>query len=176
MEMIKYKVVLYIAMSLDGYIARKDGSVDWLNDVKGDGADNGYDAFYKNIEVVIMGRNTYEEVLHLSEEFPYKGKKCIVLTQSKKMTNPHVIFTNEDIENLVSHLKAQANGDIWLVGGGELVKSFMEKGLIEELQIAVIPKLLGDGISLFPKGIIPSTFSLQETEKMGDIISLKYKV
>lgn len=77
--MSKHKVVLYIAMSLDGYIARPDGSVDWLYEIEGNGGDNGYSEFYGTVGSVVMGRNTYEEVLKLADEFPMQINRLLSL-------------------------------------------------------------------------------------------------
>ncbi|MBE0338397.1 dihydrofolate reductase family protein [Paenibacillus sp. 23TSA30-6] len=172
------KIVLYIAMSLDGYIALPDGSVDWLYDVKGDGGDNGYADFYDTVGTVLMGRLTYEEVLKLSDDFPYAGKPCYVLTRSltKHQQAPHVTFTDEALSELVPHLQEQSEGAVWLVGGGQLVQDFMREGLLEKAIIAIIPKVLGQGIPLFPKGTPPSTFELKEIERRGDIVMLHYHI
>ncbi|KAF6653864.1 dihydrofolate reductase family protein [Paenibacillus polymyxa] len=172
------KVVLYIAVSLDGYIALPDGSVDWLFDVKGDGGDNGYADFYDTVGTVLMGRLTYEEVLKLSDDFPYAGKPCYILTRSlaKHEQAPHVTFTDEDLSELVPRLQKQSEGLVWLVGGGQLAQAFMQAGLLEKAIIAIIPKVLGQGIPLFPEGTLPSTFELQEIERRGDIVLLYYNV
>lgn len=170
------KVVLYIAMSLDGYIAKLDGSVDWLYDVEGDGQDNGYGEFYNTIGTVVMGRLTYEEVLKLTDDFPYADKPCYVLSRSKQSPAPHIEYTDEAIETLIPKLKSTSEGDVWLVGGGQLVSAFLEAKLLDELYIAVIPKVLGEGIPLFPQGTIPSTFQLEHMEKIGQFVSLSYKV
>ncbi|MRN52706.1 dihydrofolate reductase family protein [Paenibacillus monticola] len=170
------KVVLYIATSLDGYIAKLDGSVEWLNDVEGDGVDNGYAAFYDTVGTVVMGRLTYDVVLELEEEFPYKGKPCYVLSRSQHLEAPHVIFTDEAVDTLIPRLKASSAGDVWLVGGGQLVQLFLEKRLIDTIHITIIPKVLGEGIELFPKGTIPSTFKLKYVQQMGQMVSLGYEV
>ncbi|WP_226642700.1 dihydrofolate reductase family protein [Mesobacillus subterraneus] len=171
----KSNVVLYIAMSLDGYIARPDGAVDWLDDVEGEG-DNGYDEFYSQVGSVIMGRKTYEEVLRLTDEFPYAGKTCYVLSRQTKESSPHVTFTEEELESLVSRLKIESEGYVWLVGGGQLVKQFLEKQLIDEIQLYLIPKLIGEGIPLFPDGTPPADFELTSTGRYGQIASLTYKI
>ncbi|CAH1203544.1 IS1595 family transposase ISCac2 [Paenibacillus plantiphilus] len=170
------KVVLYIAMSLDGYIARKDGSVDWLFDVEGDGGDNGYSKFYSSIGAVVMGKKTYDDVLPLTEEFPYADKPCYVLSRSKQSEAPHVIFVNEPVEAFIAGLKEEAmEGDIWLVGGGQLVQQFLSLQLIDDLYIAIIPKVLGEGIPLFPAGTVPTVFKLLSMEQLGQIAMLSYK-
>ncbi|WP_028563280.1 dihydrofolate reductase family protein [Paenibacillus pinihumi] len=169
------KVILYIAMSLDGYIAKPDGSVEWLFDVEGDGGDNGYEAFYSTIDTLVMGRSTYEEVLKLSDEFPYKGKPVYVLTRSEMPADPNAVFTDEAIDTLVHRLKESSEGAIWLVGGGQLVKAFLEKELMDEMQIAIIPKLLGEGIPLFPQGVTPATFTMKKVAQLGHIVMIDYE-
>jgi len=168
------KVVLYVAMSLDGYIARTDGSVDWLFDVEGDGGDNGYGEFYRTVGTVVMGRLTYDEVLKLSEEFLYADKPCYVLSRTEQSPAPYVTFTNEALDTLIPRLKADSEGDVWLVGGGQLVAAFLEAGLLDELYITVTPKILGEGIPLFPQGTVPSAFRLKHIEQMGQFVSLIY--
>lgn len=170
------KVVLYLAVSLDGYIARSNGSVDWLFDVEGDGGDNGYAKFYGRIGALIMGRLTYEEMLKLSEEFPYKGKPCYVVARSEQPPSPNVTFTAEDLASLVPNVKAEANGDVWLVGGGQLAKAFLEKGLLDQIEMTVIPKILGEGIPLFPEGTASTRLKLVTAEPMGQMVTLVYDV
>ncbi|MET3939205.1 dihydrofolate reductase [Paenibacillus sp. PvP094] len=170
------KVVLYIAMSLDGYIARKDGSVDWLFDVEGDGGDNGYAAFHQTIGTVVMGRTTYEDVLKLSEEFPYADRPTYVLSRSEQPPAPHVQFTTEPVETLIPHLKQASDDDLWIVGGGQLVQAVLEKQLLDEIEVAVIPKILGEGIPLFPEGTVPSNLKMIGTQTLGQIISIRYQV
>jgi dihydrofolate reductase len=169
----KNKVILYIAVSLDGYISRPDGSVNWLGDVEGDG-DNGYSEFYSKVGTVIMGRKTYEEVLKLTDEFPYAGKACYVLSRKNQDQHPHGTFTDEKLESLVSRLKEQSDGYVWLIGGGQLVQQFLEKKLIDEMELYIIPKLIGEGIPLFPEGTPPADFELTGTETYGQIAALKY--
>ncbi|KOY14703.1 deaminase [Paenibacillus xylanivorans] len=176
MDMSNNRVVLYIAMSLDGYIARPDGSVDWLFDVEGDGGDNGYSEFYSTIGSVVMGRLTYEEVLKLSDEFPYADRPTYVLSRSNQAPAPHVQFTDEAVENLISRLKQEFSGDIWIVGGGQLVQAVLEQQLLDEVEIAIIPKILGDGIPLFPTGTVPTHFRMIHTQTLGQIVSIRYQV
>lgn len=170
------KVVLYIAMSLDGYIARKDGSVDWLFDVEGDGGDNGYATFYQTIGTVVMGRTTYEDVLKLSEDFPYADRTTYVLSRSEQPPAPHVQFTTEPVESLIPRLQQASDADLWIVGGGQLVQAVMEKRLLHEIEVAIIPKILGEGIPLFPEGIVPSNLKMMGTQTLGQIISIRYQV
>ncbi|PZT53748.1 dihydrofolate reductase family protein [Paenibacillus silvae] len=170
------KTILYIAISLDGYIARLDGSVDWLFDVEGDGGDNGYAAFYQTIGSVVMGRSTYEEVLILSEDFPYADRPTYVLSRSEQPPALHVQFTAESLETLIPRLKQTSEGDVWIVGGGLLVQSVMDAQLLDEIEVAVIPKVLGEGIPLFPKGTVPTLLKMIRTQTLGQIVSIRYEV
>ncbi|WP_406661941.1 dihydrofolate reductase family protein [Methanolobus sp. ZRKC3] len=142
-------VILYIAMSLDGYIARKNGDIDWLD---GDGSepnpDFGYDEFYGSIDTVIMGRKTYDQVLTFGE-YPYKGTRGYVYTSEKRANNEDVIFTNENAEDLIGKLRNEEGKDIWLIGGAGIIDDFIKKDLIDEYFVTVLPCILGEGISLF---------------------------
>jgi len=111
------KVVLYIAVSIDGYIARDDGTVDWLDVVAAEGEDYGYTAFYEAVDGLIMGSKTYEEVvLVLSpDEWPYAGKHSYVLSQRDLRTdNPEIVITSEMVEDVVAKMKAGGLEMIWL--------------------------------------------------------------
>ncbi|WP_050180356.1 dihydrofolate reductase family protein [Domibacillus robiginosus] len=164
------KSVLYIAASLDGFIAGKDGNVDWLDDVEGDGSDNGYLSFYETVDTLLMGRGTYEKVLELTDDFPYAGKKCFVLSRTMKGKTDQVTFTDEALPTVLE----KAEGTVWIVGGGQVVQECLNHRLLDELFIAVIPKVLGGGIPLFPPGT-EASLSLVDAEKIGDIVSIHYK-
>jgi dihydrofolate reductase len=140
----KRNIILFIATSLDGYIARKDGGIDWLFTDQ----DYGYEQFYSRIDTVIMGRKTYEDVLTFGE-FPYKGKECYVFSKTNQKNNPYVEFIHEDVLEFITKLIQQEGKDIWLVGGAGLIESFIRHNLIDEFIISIHPILLGDGIPLF---------------------------
>jgi dihydrofolate reductase len=144
------KIVLYIATSLDGYIARTNGGIDWLSIVERTGEDYGYAAFYESVDAVVMGSKTYELCLGFSE-WPYPGKKAYVLTQRKlKSDRADVVFVSRDAGKAHKEFKAQGLKNVWLVGGGAITGAFLQQGLIDEFIISVIPIILGDGIRLFP--------------------------
>lgn len=144
------KVKLYIASSLDGYIASKDGGIDWLFS----DADYGYAKFYNSIDTILVGRKTYDQSLTL-DEYPYKGKKVYIFTRKvegeNKKNTYDVEYIDEDISDFVRHLIQQPVGkkDIWLLGGGEIVSIFLNADLIDEIILSVHPIILGKGISLF---------------------------
>ncbi|QHT70936.1 dihydrofolate reductase [Rhodocytophaga rosea] len=142
------KVKLYIATSLDGKIARKDGSVNWLPDPASE--DYGYQPFDDSIDATLMGYKTYEICLQFGE-WPYQGKSTYVFTRdSAKPVVPESILVTQNPVDFVRHLKEQKGKDIWLVGGGEIVSLFHDADLIDEYILAFIPVLLGEGIELFP--------------------------
>jgi dihydrofolate reductase len=139
-------VILYIGTSLDGYIARPDGSVDWLFTE----GDYGYDQFYDAIDVTLMGRKTYEQVLSFGA-FPYPDKQNYVFTHRPETTeSEHVTFVSKDTIGFIRELKAAPGKHIWLIGGGGLIHSCLQDGLVDELRLFIHPILLGDGLPLLP--------------------------
>lgn len=142
------EVTLYIAASLDGYIARKDGSIDWLSMVDAEGEDYGYAEFYAGVDAVVMGRKTYELCLSF-DAWPYPGKPAFVFTtRHLKSERPEVRFVSGDASSVLKMIDAQGVRRLWLVGGGELVRSFSR--FVDEYIISFIPVLLGEGRPLFP--------------------------
>ncbi|MCT1578920.1 dihydrofolate reductase family protein [Oceanobacillus kimchii] len=171
----KRKVKLFIATSLDGYIATKNESIQWLDDIEGEG-DNGYLRFYEEIDTVIMGNKTYQwlESQNLSE-FPYQSKDCYVFSRKESGSNENVIFVNDDVERFIQMLQNKEGRDIWIVGGGELLSSFIEKDLIDEYIITVAPIILGEGIPLFKEASSVINLSLIGTQKFNQFIELHYE-
>ncbi|MBW4428310.1 MAG: dihydrofolate reductase family protein [Nostoc desertorum CM1-VF14] len=144
------KVTLYIAASLDGYIARSDGGIDWLSFLDTEGEDYGYTAFYESTDAIVLGSNTYEVGLGF-DEWPYPEKKSFVFTQRNLQSNREdVVFVSEPVEPALANIEAQGYKNIWLVGGGALINSFLQHSLIDEYIISIIPIILGGGIQLFP--------------------------
>lgn len=170
-------VILYIAASLDGYIARKNGAVEWLSG-SGDSinVDNGYDKFYSTIDTVVMGRTTYEQVINeLSPDiWVYEGKKCYVATTRNCKTDNRVKFISEDITGFINSLKGQQGKDIWLVGGGKLIDQFIKQNLIDKYIITIIPIILGDGIPLFIGENPEIRLKLIETKTFDGMVELTY--
>lgn len=171
----KRKLVLYIAMSMDGYIARKNGDIDWLG---GDGsdpnADSGYEKFYSSIDTVIMGRNTYEQILSFGE-YPYKGTEGYVYTSKNINDNEDVVFTDEDPDELIRKIRRKGGKDIWLVGGAEIIDKFINRDLIDEYYIAIMPHILGEGIPLFKNNSPELKLKLLSSESNNGIVMIRYK-
>lgn len=143
------KLILYIATSLDGYIATKEGDISWLSIVEVAGEDYGYQKFVDSVDTVIMGRKTYDKVLSFGIEFPHKDKVCFVLSNSKHGKDDNVTFYSGSIPKLILNLKNQPGKDIYCDGGAETVLELLKANLIDQFVISVIPVILGDGIRLF---------------------------
>ena len=141
------KVILYVADSLDGYIARKYGDVDWLMD----GEDGyGYNDFYDSIDTVLMGNRTYQQVLSFGGDYPYPDKQNYVFTTRQDLTaDEHVTFVNKAIPDFVNQLKREEGKDIWLIGGAAVFNLLLREGLVDELMLFTMPLVLGEGIPLF---------------------------
>lgn len=145
------KTYLYIAMSLDGYIAGENDNIDFLSAVDSPGEDYGYAEFIRNIDTVIWGRRTYDKVLSFDADFPHKDKNVYVLSSTRKGRDDRVVFFN-DLKALYENLQRQPGKDIYLDGGGGLVFEALQLQMIDHFIISVIPHLLGNGIRLFRDG------------------------
>jgi dihydrofolate reductase len=145
------RILGYIAASLDGLIATADDGLDWL--YKYDDADMGehdYRSFLKRIRTVVMGRGTYDVLEKESMPWAYGGKRVIVVT-STPIANPKgPLETRSDLGALIQELRALEDGDVWMLGGGKLQMAFLERGALDELELFVIPEMLGAGRPLFP--------------------------
>jgi dihydrofolate reductase len=158
------KVVLYIAMSLDGYIATKENSIDFLSMVEQQGEDYGYAEFVKTVDTVIIGRKTYDKVLAMGFEYPHADKDVYIVTRTERPAIGNFKFYTGDLAQLVNNLKAQSGKNIYCDGGAEIANELMKNNLIDELIVSIIPVLLGDGIKLFNDG---------RPEKELNLVSLK---
>ena len=172
----KRNLVLFIATSLDGYIAAPDESLEWLYQIEGEG-DNGFSEFYQTVDTILMGKRTYDWIIKQQlEQFPYQNKRCSVFTRSDMENNEDVIFLNEDVAELTNKLKQEDGKNIWIVGGGELLHSFIEKKLVDEMIITVAPVILGQGIPLFRKGNQQLKLLLKNERTFNQFVELHYEV
>ncbi len=170
------KLVLYIASSLDGYIATEDHNLDWLFAVEGEG-DNGYSMFYDTVDTILIGRVTYDWIIeHEKGNFPYKGKECYVFTRTKMMDNEYVTFISDDVVPFSKELKNRNGQSIWLVGGGNLLDTFLKEKLVDELIVTVAPVLLGKGIPLFGNNSFQTPLSLISINRINQFVELHYEV
>lgn len=146
---------VYIATSLDGFIARKNGNIEWLNEankVVPEGEDCGFVSFMTSVDLIVMGRKTFETVLSFDCEWPYGETPVIVLSRSEvdipeRLSNG-VSYSNESPSELTKRLEEEGAKRLY-IDGGTTIHSFLKENLIKDITITVIPTVLGDGIPLF---------------------------
>ena len=168
------KVVLGVGISLDGYIARPDGSVDFLSMPK----DYSMAAFFKRIDTAVMGRKTYEVAIKMSGgSMSSPRMKSYVFSRSLEAgERGGVTIVSETPKEFVEESRKKNGKDVWLMGGGELAREFFKEDLVDELYLGVVPVLLGEGIAAFPGGFPQREFALQgnKTYSQG-LIALQYE-
>lgn len=146
------QVILYIAMSVDGYIAKDSDNLDFLSVVDSPGEDYGYSDFQQNVDTLIWGRKTYDKVLSFGIDFPHRDKKCYVLSRTKTGSDENVEFYNGSVKDLIADLRRQEGKHIYCDGGGDVVFELLNHSLIDRMIISVIPHLVGNGVRLFRDG------------------------
>ena len=144
--------IVYIATSVDGYIATKDGGIDWLHELPNpSGDDFGFADFMDRVDALVMGKNTYEKVLSFDGEWPY-SKKVFVLSNSLSAPDPRVKdkveIVSGELKSIVKKLNSEGYKNLY-IDGGTVIQSFLKEDLIDELIISRIPIVLGSGIPLF---------------------------
>ncbi|MFA7429533.1 MAG: dihydrofolate reductase family protein [Rhodospirillaceae bacterium] len=151
---------LYAATSLDGFIADAEGGIAWLSDYNGE--DYGTEAFMVSVDALVMGRATYDQVRTFGD-WPYPGKRVWVLTtQPLDEGAPPGVKAMADPAALVETLRTRG-GLVWIVGGGQTVLAFLDLGAVDEIEVFVMPILLGAGVPLLPPGA-SRKLTLLETE------------
>ncbi len=171
------KVTFGVANSLDNYIARKDGAIDWI--LGGEEAASMMTEFWKTIDAVVIGRKTYEPVLKSSAPFPtYPGVKNYILSRTlKESSDKNVEIIREDVVEFVRKLKTEEGKGILVMGGGLLAKPLLEANLIDEVGVSIHPVLLGSGISLFHEMSYQIDLELIECKSFKNgCVSVTYRV
>ncbi|MDB4285753.1 dihydrofolate reductase family protein [bacterium] len=144
------KVILYISMSLDGFIATEDDDLSWLSKVEKPGEDYGYGAFTANIDTYIVGRKTYDKVVEMVGTFPQANDyDCYIITRQEIPNTENLTFYNGDIVELIQQIREREGKHIYCDGGGQIVKLLMDNDLIDEYIVSIIPVILGSGKRLF---------------------------
>ncbi len=168
------KLVYYVAASLDGYIARGDGAIDWLP-APTPRQDYGYAKFLERIDELIIGRKTYEQLLNFGA-WPYGGRKCHVLSRRwAGHRDVHAEFTDTAPAALLRRMRKQPGRDIWLVGGGESAHAFFAAGAVDEIILTIVPILLGEGRPLFLQPRESAGLKLRDTRVFPDgLVRLHY--
>jgi len=168
------KVVLYIATSLDGYVATKDGGVTWLDEFNTvPNVDYGYSKFTNSIDTVVQGNTTYQQF-----KDKHIGKNSYVFSQGiATPMDDGVTFVKGGTRKFVDNLDEKTHHNIWLVGGPNLLASFLNEGQVDELIIFIMPILLGDGIPLFTNLETTPNILLQSTKAYENgVVELRYVI
>ncbi|HKR64570.1 MAG TPA: dihydrofolate reductase family protein [Thermoanaerobaculia bacterium] len=172
------KVIVHIAASADGYIARADGDLEWLTSRPAPEGFYGMNAFTRTIDTMILGRKTYEASLRLGAKFDTKDRTIVFSRHAAPADAPSgVEFVSDDVASFVSRLRAQPGKDIWLMGGGEIIASFLDANAIDEFVISVVPVFIGDGIPLIERGPRHVPLQLVSVEHFEDgLVQIRYRV
>jgi dihydrofolate reductase len=177
------KIIVYIATSADGYIARPDGDVEWLNR-RPRTVDYGMRAFYPTIDTILLGRKTYDYALDYWEKKGKKGRifdtklaNYVFSRKPPKRETPGVEFVSEPVKAFAQRLRATPGKHIWMMGGGELIASFLDAGEIDQFDIHIIPALIGEGIPLVAPRHRDVSLRLRSARKYPDgVVRLHYEV
>jgi dihydrofolate reductase len=169
--MIMRKIILFIASSLDGYIARENGDIDWLPE----NTVSGYDDFVKSVDTVIMGKKTYDQVLTFGD-YPYKDKKSYVFTRNNEYSKDENTEFVHDVDKLVKGILSDSGTNIWLIGGTEIISAFVNLDFVDEMIISIIPVVLGKGIPLFQNIGKEVKLELIKTTDYDALVELHYKI
>ena len=177
----KRKVIVSIATSVDGFIARLDGSVDWLDCVKGT---YGMSAFYRSIDTILWGRKTYDVAIEFQKKgipgsaFDSKIKNYLFTrTLLQPGVSRGVEIVKEPVKDFAAHLRATGGKDIWMMGGGGIIASFLDESEIDEFIISVVPVMIGEGIPLIAPRHRTVPLKLIACDKFADgVVKLHYSV
>ena len=166
---------LYMAISLDGFIASRDGTVRWLEPY--DPYEVGFGEFLASVDTVVMGRRSYDQMLEFGP-WPYGGRRTIVLTRRPLVpTTPDTEATADPVPLLADRLAADSASDVWIFGGGEIARAFLAAGRLDTLELCIVPVLVGDGIALFGPGTAPRNLRLALTRPYAHgLVRLDYEV
>jgi len=148
------KLCLFIAMSLDGYIAKPDGDISFLDEMNQEGEDYGYKAYIESVDTILLGRKTYDKILSMGVDSPYGDRDVYVVSRTPRENSGKTTFYSGDLKQLVTTLKSKSGKNIYCDGGAEIVQQLLNLDLIDEITISIIPIILGTGIRLFD-GIYP---------------------
>jgi dihydrofolate reductase len=177
------KIIVYIATSADGYIARSDGSVEWLNR-RPRTVDYGMREFYSSIDTILWGRKTYDWLLSYSKKtgktknlFDTKVANYVFSRKPPKRPAAGATFVSEPVKAFAQRLRATPGKDIWMMGGGGLIASFLDAGEIDAFDIHVIPVFIGEGIPLVAPRRRDVPLHLRSSRKYPDgVVRLHYEV
>lgn len=169
------QVSVFLALSLDGFIAREDGGIDWLMKYEDpENEDYGFRAFFDSVDVLIMGRNTYD-VARSFDSWPYGDKRMIVLTHRPLEAKHNEQAHSGSLESLVEALGGEGVRRIYL-DGGNTIRQGLAAGLVDSMTLTIIPTLLGKGIPLFGADVPESDWKLTESKSfVNGLLQVRYE-
>lgn len=172
------KVIVHIATSADGYIARSGGDLDWLTSRPAPKGFYGMDAFMKSVDTKVLGRKTYEVSLRMGAKFDSQGRTIVFSRRPPPGDAPSgVEFVKDAIGPFVSRLRERPGKDVWLMGGGEIIASFLDAQAIDDFVISVVPVFIGDGIPLMARRHRHVPLDLHAIDRFEDgVVQLHYRV
>jgi dihydrofolate reductase len=172
------KVILFIATSIDGFVADENGDVDWLEaNIRGNEMDDSYDKMYAQIDTVLMGRTTYDQVTkELSpEKYLYEDKLSYIITTHPEASSDTRIFTSEAPVALLEKLKKQSGADIWIIGGPQIIQPLLAADLIDTFILTTIPIFLGKELPLYDTLPQPLPVQLKEVYAKNELVYAVYQ-
>jgi dihydrofolate reductase len=165
------KIILGLGISIDGYIARPDGAVDFLFMPK----DYSMGPFFKTVDACILGRKTYDDSLKMGGSFDGSMKTYVFSRTQPPGNRNNVTFTNGSPSAIAAEIRSKPGKHVWLMGGGIIIRDFLKEDLVDELYMGVVPTLIGEGIPLFPAGFPQREFELIENKTYSrGLITLRY--
>lgn len=168
------RILGYIACSLDGFIVDAAGSLEWLFSSPVELGEHHYDNFIQRIRTVVMGRATYDWLANAGAGWAYGDQRVYVVT-SRPLEQPlGPLETRSDVDALIAELRALDDGDVWMLGGGQLQMAFMERGALDEIEIYIMPRLIGGGMPLFPPTGFTASPRLLSVKQLGQGVRLHY--
>ncbi|HEV8398234.1 MAG TPA: dihydrofolate reductase family protein [Gemmatimonadales bacterium] len=170
-------VIVHIGTSADGYIARPDGDLEWLTSRPAPKGFYGMDAFMKSIDTTLLGRKTYEVSLQMGAKFASGSRTFVFSRRAAPADAPAGVEFVQEIGPFISRLRAQPGKDIWLMGGGDLIASFLDAQAIDEFVISMAPVFIGEGIPLIARRHRHVPLDLQSVERFEDgLVQLRYRL
>ncbi len=172
------KVKVFIAVSADGFIADSKKGVNWI---EGDGSDvnnmESYEKFYKSIDTVVLGNNTYKQITEelAVDAWPYEDKISYVITNDVKKDTDNIKFTS-DLVSTIQKLSSEDGKDIWICGGASIVNQLLKSNLVDILYLTIVPKILGNGIKLFDSFDEEIKLKLISTTSYNGFVDIEYEV
>lgn len=170
------KLFIFIAMSLDGYIAGPDGDISFLPPIDMEGEDYGYTSFIKKVDTVVLGRKTWDKILSMDVDIPYGERTVYVLTHTPQAQKSNIQYYSGSLKDLIADLKSKQGNHIYCDGGADTIHQLLSDDLIDEMIISIIPVLLGEGIALFKGGLQEIKLALKSVSAYENgLVKLHYQ-